>query len=369
MRIAVLGKKYPFCGIVTYCRELIGALRQAGHQVMFCHVHDAADGEECLPALLRTPLFVVPRPAALRQLADKLQLFSPDLVHASFALGPLDWCLPRLCQQLGIPLVATFHVALDHRPSFPGQVSALVYQLYGPTLRACQRVIVFSEGQARRVAELGVPGNRLRVLPHGVDLRRYSPGESHFRRAHPAHLLFTYMGRLDPEKNVHQLLSAWAGLRRSPDTKLALVGDGVLAARLRARWGHLSGVHWLGWIQDEAARIDILRGSDVFLLPSSIEGLSLALLEAMACGAVPAATDVGADGEVISGVGWTLDPSRLSEGLPQVMQQAIASPDEIRRRRPLVRQRIEQRYGLSDNMLRLQRIYHEALSVNKPLAP
>ncbi|MEB3221261.1 MAG: glycosyltransferase family 4 protein [Candidatus Sericytochromatia bacterium] len=371
MRIAILGKKHPFCGIVTYCRELASGLREAGHEVLLCHVHDGPSPDEAevaLPLMWRTPLFVVPSPRALGQLEARLRRFQPDLVHASFALGPLDWALPGLCRRLGVPLVATVHVALDHRPSLPGRVSDLVYRAYGPTLRRCELVIVFSEAQAARVRQAQVAPGRIAVLPHGVDVQRYAPGPSLYRATLHARALVCYMGRIDAEKNVGTLLEAWRRLGPPADSHLALIGDGYMRAGLEARHRGLARVHWLGFVADEARRIDILRGAEVFVLPSSVEGLSLALLEAMACGAAPVATDVGADGEVIAGVGRTLDPRRLDQALAPALGGLLAQPNELARLRRLSRARVETHYAHQENMQRLQRLYEGVAGRRRPLA-
>jgi glycosyltransferase involved in cell wall biosynthesis len=371
MRIAILGKKHPFCGIVTYCRELADGLREAGHEVLLCHVHDDPSpprDEVQLPLLWRTPLFVVPAPSALAALEARLRQFRPDLVHASFALGPLDWAIPGLCRTLGVPLVATMHVALDHRPSLPSRVSDLVYRAYGPTLRGCDAVIVFSQAQAARLREAGVALGRIAVLPHGVDVQRYSPGPSEYREALHARALVCFMGRIDAEKNVGALLQAWQRLGPPQDAHLALIGDGYMRRSLQARHHALARVHWLGFVRDEASRIDILRGADLFVLPSSVEGLSLALLEAMACGAAPVATDVGADGEVVEGVGRTLDPRALSDALAPTLAGLLAQPDEVARLRRLSRARVEARYARQDNMARLQGLYQGVTRRRTPLA-
>lgn len=360
MRIAIIGKKFPFCGIVTYCRELVRALRAAGHEVAFYYLHHedvGEDREESLPYLLKTHMFTVPKPDAAQRLAAHLRDFRPDVVHAQFALGPLDWQLPELCASLGVPLVATFHVALDHRPTFPNRVSALVYRLYARTLRRCDRVVIFSESQKAKLMALGVPGPAVCVLPNGVDVRRYRPGPSAFKAEIGAERLLTYMGRLDPEKNVGKLLRAWRDLAPDPSVQLAIMGDGVLGSKLRAKWGDLPGVHWLGFVADEARRIDVLRGSDVFVLPSSVEGLSIALLEAMACGAVPLATDVGADGEVVEGVGRIVDPLTLKTDLAPAIAALLADPAELDRLRGQARKRVVSRYAFADNVAALEGIY------------
>lgn len=365
MRIAVIGKKYPFCGIVTYCREQVLALRERGHEVAFYYLHNEeveAEDEDALPYLLKTHMFTIPARDARARLIENLKAFKPDVVHASMALGTLDWQLPEICSEAGVPLVVTFHVALDHRPTFPNRVSALVYRLYARTLRRCDRVIIFSERQKQKLIDLGVPGPTVAVVPNGVDTKRYQPGPSAFKAEVGARRLVTFMGRLDPEKNVGKLLTAWRELAPPADVQLAIMGDGVLGERLRAKFADVPNVHWLGFVADEARRIDVLRGSDLFVLPSSVEGLSLALLEAMACGAVPVATDVGADGEVIAGCGTIVDPLTLHDDLgPAIAQLLAVSDHELAALRVRTRKRIATRYAATENVAALERLYAEAV--------
>lgn len=368
MRIAVIGKKYPFCGIVTYCRELRQALEARGHEVAFYYMHN--EEEEALPYLFKTHMFTVPALDARAKLAQGLAEFKPDVVHASFALGPLDWSIPEICAELGVPLVATFHVALDHRPTFPNQVSAWVYRLYASTLARCDRVVIFSEHQRDKLDGLGVPRENVVVLPNGVDVQRYRPGPSRFRASLGDGPLMTegnslrligYMGRLDPEKNVGSLLEAFANTPLPVGTQLAIMGDGVLASRLRKKYAEVQNVHWLGFVEDEAERIDVLRGCDLFVLPSSVEGLSLALLEAMACGAVPVATDVGADGEVIEGVGKVIDPTKLDTELGPAIAELLAHPHHLQRLRGATRKRVVERYAFHQNVNALLEVYAGAI--------
>lgn len=371
MRIAIIGKKYPFCGIVTYCRELIRALRAEGHTVAFYYLYNGEveeEQEDGLPYLLRTHMYTVPSTGAPERLKERLAAFRPDVVHASYALSFLDFALPDLCAELNVPLVVTYHVAFDRRPSLPNRVSAMVYRMYARTLAKCQRVIVFSEPQKDRLVSLKVPAGLVQVLPNGVDVNRYRPGESDFKREIGARMLITYMGRIDPEKNVGALLRAFTQLELPEDVHLALMGDGVLASKLRPRYEDHPRIHWLGFVEEEARRVDVLRGSDLFVLPSSVEGLSIALLEAMACGAAPIATDVGADGEVIAGCGRIVNPKRLRWDLAPALQTLVEAPDEVARLREEARRRVVSRYAFKQNIERLLRVYQEARAEGWPVA-
>src|SRR5207244_10006155 len=102
------------------------------------------------------------------------------------------------------------------------------------------------------------------------------------RAAFRAERLFSFLGRLDPEKNVDHLLAAFLDVDPPASLKLVLVGGGSERRRLERRFGD-ERVVFTGTVTDERERIAILRASAAFFLPSSIEGLPLAMLEAMDC--------------------------------------------------------------------------------------
>ena len=118
----------------------------------------------------------------------------------------------------------------------------------------------------------------------------------------------------DPEKNVQSLVEAFLAADPPADLRLALAGSGSERRRLQARYQD-HRLAFLGSLTDESERIALLRSAEAFFLPSSIEGLSLALLEAMACGACPVATDVGVDGDAVRGAGVVLEPLHLDSEL------------------------------------------------------
>ena len=107
------------------------------------------------------------------------------------------------------------------------------------------------------------------------------------------------MGRLATEKNVEALLRAWK-LVQPEGCVLVVVGDGPLRNTLETTYSS-ENIIWWGYEADQQRRAALLQAAEVFLLPSLVEGLSLALLEAMASGCACVATDAGADGEVLAG--------------------------------------------------------------------
>lgn len=385
--IAWLGKKSPFCGNVTYGLSTTAALKQRGHEISFIHFDTPAGGlgknhdeavtslgsnagdnpEVALPYLVKSQVYTIPSPGAQRELRESLERLQPDLVHASLTLSPLDFRLPDLCQQLGLPLVATFHPPFDAAlRNLSSGTQQLTYQLYAPSLARYDRVVVFSDLQADVLMRLGVPANRLAVIPNGVDPEQWAPSampESaellELRQRFAGRRVFLYMGRIATEKNVEALLRAWRLVQLQGCT-LVVVGDGPVRQSLMQSYGPETNVHWWGHEPDQAKRVALLQLAEVFLLPSLVEGLSLALLEAMASGTACVATDAGADGEVLEGgAGIVISTqgvtTQLRTLLPVLRDQPVLTAELGRR----ARQRALERYTLVRNIDQLERLYAE----------
>ena len=371
MHIAWIGKKSPFCGNVTYSREITNALLDRGHQVSFLHFSqeesEPHNWPECaevsLPFLYKSQVYTIPTLKATKVLTQSLKQLKPDLVHASLTLSPLDFLLPEICAELDLPLIATFHTPFAGKGAkLKSGTQLLAYQLYAPFLVNYDRVIVFSQVQRDLLARLGVSAANVAVIPNGVDVQKYSPGPSNLKAQFRAERLFVYQGRLAPEKNVEALLRAWKQSEMRPGSKLLIVCDGPLTTSLEPFYGPEYGIFWLGFVADENRRIEILRGSDVFILPSLVEGLSLSLLEAMACGVACLATDVGADGEVLeNGAGVVLSTRRVASELRTLLPVFQDHPELTILLGQKARARVLDRYTLNDNISQLERLYTQVL--------
>lgn len=396
MHIAWLGKKSPFCGNVTYSREVTNALLDRGYQVSFLHFAQEAEldrnkaawsmangkwgagiapssfapslapascNEVSLPCLYKSQIYTIPTFKSSKVLMKSLRRLQPDVVHASLTLSPLDFLLPEICQELNIPLVATFHPPFDRKlRNLTSGTQHLMYQLYAPFLAHYDSTIVFSQIQRDILVKLGVPQERVAVIPNGVDAVKYSPGPSGLKSELKANRIFVYQGRIAPEKNVESLLKAWKQCNFGPGNLLAIVGDGPLAASLQLFYGEDDGIVWLGFVADEERRIEILRGADVFILPSLVEGLSLSLLEAMACGLACLATDAGADGEALEeGAGIVLHTQRVRSQLQTLLPLFCDHPEMSQMLGQKARQRAMERYTLSQNITELEKLYAQVL--------
>ncbi len=377
MHVAWLGKKSPFCGNVTYGREVTNALLDRNHHVSFFHFTHAeqfADQgpnfqEVTIPCLFKSQVYTVPKLRSAKVLTQALKRCKPDVVHASLTLSPLDFMLPELCEELGLPLVATFHPAFDAQiRNWAAGTQYLTYQLYAPALANYNRTIVFSYLQKDLLIKLGVPAERIAVIPNGVDVAKYSPAtpamRAQLRRRSPNQRTFVYMGRMAPEKNVESLLKAWKVSNMGPNSRLLMLGSGPLLSSLKAQYGEELGVEWLGFVAEEEKRIEILRAADVYILPSLVEGLSLSLLEAMACGLACIATDAGADGEVLdNGAGVVMRTTQSVATQLQTLLPVFRDHGELTALLgQKARQRVLDRYTLEANITQVESLYESVLS-------
>ncbi len=384
--IAWLGKKTPFCGNVTYGLCTTEALKKRGHQTSFIHFDNpgapgcgntsllAHDPDVSLPYLVKSQVYTIPSPRAQKELRESLERLQPDVVHASLTLSPLDFRLPELCQALGIPLVATFHPPFDAGlRNLTAGTQQLTYQLYAPALSRYDRVIVFSDLQAEVLNRLGVHEKRLAVIPNGVDPDRWSGAPTHpapisdelhaVRSRLGDQRVFLYMGRIATEKNVEALLRAWR-LIQPKGCRLVIVGDGPLRSSLQNVYANgIGDLLWWGYEANLKTRIALLQCAEVFVLPSLVEGLSLALLEAMACECACVATDAGADGEVLAGgAGIVLSTqgvtTQLRTLLPVLRDQPLLTQELGRR----ARGRIMERYRMVSNIDALEVLYDSLIT-------
>ncbi len=132
----------------------------------------------------------------------------------------------------------------------------------------------------------GVIAEKAYLIPNYIDVARFAPVSE--RDKDDAADVLLYVGRLEPQKNLHALVEAMAGTR----WKLHVYGEGSLRESLEtlAADGSVE-VRFFGRVSnEELARR--MGGYRYFVLPSLYEGLPKALLEAMACGLVCLCTPV-----------------------------------------------------------------------------
>src|SRR5262249_51989107 len=144
-------------------------------------------------------------------------------------------------------------------------------------LHGAARVHYTSEAERREAALVGAPG-RATVIPHGIELDRFStcPSRGWLRRRAPqldGRMVVLFLSRIDQKKGLDLLLPAFAQLRPArSDVALVIAGEGhpAFVGTLRAqaqRLGIANDIYWAGLLNDDE-KVEALADADLFVLPS-----------------------------------------------------------------------------------------------------
>ena len=348
-------------GLSTYSRETVRGLRARGADVRF--VSHRGDGDIAPapgPAQLRALRFktmTMPLPGNTAHIERVLDEFKPDVVHCSWSFSLLDGQIGRMAHRRGAAAVATFHLPYAAPHSARGRVLQGLYRYHVRNLQHYDACVALSEGQRDLLVDAGYPASRIEVIHNGVDVDTITPGPSSLKRKLEARFVVLSMGRLDPEKRVPALLRTFLDLEWPDDHVLVIAGDGVQRNRIRRLAEGHANVRVVGVVADAEKRLDLLRGADVFVIPSTAEGLALSMLEAMAAGCAVIATDVGEDGAALGDAGMLIPARPLQPALHEAL--ATLRDDEQMRAGFGVRARarVAEHYGLQGNLDKLLDIY------------
>jgi glycosyltransferase involved in cell wall biosynthesis len=243
-----------------------------------------------------------------------------DLVFA-FAGVPAGGIALGLRATAGLPYVVSLQ-----GPDVPGFEDRyrLVYRVLTPFIRQVWRraaaVLAISQ-RHRALAWQTIPGLPIDIIYNGVDLSQFTPVD-HAARAAGAPVRILCAARLIERKGQHHLLAAAQVLKARGIDHFTLVfagtGDFEPALRQQAEQSGLAAhVEFLGFVP-RTAMPDVYAQADIFCLPSFNEGMSMALLEAMASGLPVVVTETGGVDELIDGNGLVVpwaNPVRLADGL------------------------------------------------------
>ncbi len=221
-------------------------------------------------------------------------------------------------------------------------------RLRNAIFRRCDGYVAISPALARVYEDAGLPKEKLRLIPQGVDTERFRPADDRQALRDRLQLpatgrLLVFVGSLIERKGIDVLLSAWESIHaRAPDATLVLVGvdrfdddpaaakflgDGLAALSAGARRRVV-----LTGVRDDVDQY--LRAADLFVFPSRREGFGAVMIEAMACAIpcivaeLPDITDFIFDTEELSGV---VVPQERPDALADEAVRLLEDPQRARR--------------------------------------
>ena len=172
------------------------------------------------------------------------------------------------------------------------------------------------------------PESKTSTITIGVENKRIGGIPQDLKNIFEGNIILTHIGSFVPEKNHEGLLREFAVIHRSiPSAQLFLIGKGYLEQEIKKKVqesNFKNNVHFLGYREDV---LDILANSDVFVLPSLVEGLPAVILEAMFCKTPVVAYNVGGISEILNPETGNLIKKNDEASFAEAVIKVINNPD------------------------------------------
>jgi glycosyltransferase involved in cell wall biosynthesis len=362
LRIAFIGGRgviSKYSGIEAYYEEVGKRLAGMGHQVTaYCRTYFTPDVREHNGiAVVRLPTVRSKHlETLLHTFFSTIHVISQpcDIVHYH-ALGPaLFSFVPRL---LGKKTVVTVQ-GLDWQRQKWGRIASAVLRLgEQAAVRLPSATIVVSRTLRQHYWDRhGAPTS---YVPNGGLIRDRRVPEKILEWGLEPQRYILFLGRFSPEKGCHLLMEAYEQL----DTEIKLVMAGAssycddYSQRLRTHVGER--IKMLDWVSGGALD-ELLTNAMLFVMPSDLEGLSLALLDAMGAGVCVLTSDVPENREAIEDAGFTFRRGDVSD-LADRLRFLVANPAVREAAGEAAKRRIREHYQWMDIAAKTERVYFETM--------
>ena len=212
-----------------------------------------------------------------------------------------------------------------------------------------------------------LPGTQL--IPNGVDITCFQPAHTDTSLTRQSQVVLC-LARLSYQKGIDVLLQAWRLVHEQvPRARLIIVGTGPLQSQLERMARELEVANWVEFagLQNDAVA-QLHRGS-ISVLPSRYEGMSHAILEAMACGLPCIATRVSGSEDLIQhGVNGLLVECEDYQGLAQALICLLDDSELARKYGEAARATVEKHYSLEHIVDTYIELYHRVSEAKWPTA-
>lgn len=312
-------------------------------------------------------------------LKKALNKFQPDVIHNQTA-EMIAIAARRYAKKYDVPMVSTGHAYPDNITS---QVKLLkpIKKPVDAMLRTYMASFLKHSEYATMPTEMAiddlVPKNRRRFdvtvepLSNGVDLSKFTPGKASAKvlkkfRLEPGKLRVLYVGRVDPEKSLGNVVTAFAGVAEEvPEAELVIVGDGTDRRHLidlAQALGISDKVKFPGRIMPPDVT-EIYRGATMFATASETETQGIVLIEAAATGLPLVAVDAGAVSELCQNKknGVLCKPGDLV-GMTDAMVSILKDAD-LQQKYGEKSLEISKKHDLNRTLKRFEEIYEEAITL------
>ena len=323
------------------------ALAAKGHDVVIYARKESADQPErqslaprlAVEYLTAGPLAPVPADQLSQYVKDIASHLSarwakkaPAIVHAFHWTNGL--AALSAAREHPIPVVVSFGSlgAAERRHRIPGSADSARLRLEPGIAKAATTVLASTAEEVSELARLGTPNAKVRLVPCGVDTKKFKPAGRVAKRNHRPQLIA--IGSLAEYRSLDKIMRCLVDL---PTVELTIVGGPEaedlesdhgyrILGKLAAHLGIADRLKFAGHVSDDDLP-KLLRSADLLVSTARYEPQSVAAIRAMACGVPVIATSVGSYADaVIDGTSGMLIPPSRPEMLGARLRDLLSTP-------------------------------------------
>ena len=380
---------YAFGGPVKVVYQISKELVRRGHEVTV-YTTDAKDFNSRVnlePVKFVDGIKVYYFRNLTLMLVKKFKLFiTPQLVlHAKSEVGKFDIVhlheyrtfqnilVAHYAKKHDVPYVLQAHGSLPRIMAWP-RLKWIYDVLFGyRLLRDSSKVIALNHVEAKQYKAMGVPEEKLAIIPNGINLSEYAklPPKGNFKKKFNIpedKKIILYLGRIHRIKGVDFLIKAYAYLKNEMNYKNAVLviagpDDGYLkeAQGIANRLGISKNVLFTGQLYGRD-KLEAYVDSEFYVLPSRYETFPMAALEAYACGKPIIASNVGGLRElVVNGeTGLLIDVGDIDQ-LAKAIHSLLNNEAEVEKMGSKGMQYVKSNFSIEKVVERLEKVYEEAV--------
>lgn len=364
---------YPYVGgQERYVKNLAKALVRSGHEVeIFASDFPKGTGIERFDGIRVRRFRVLGRlfnnpisPAIFFDLLRSCKNF--DIIHAHNEHGFSSLCCSFMRSNRNPPFIVTCHGQLK----FDNPMKDFIERAYSKSLAVrllgrADAVIALSTQDRKYINSLGVPSEKIRVIPNGVDLAEYNYHRSDvWNKALEGKRVVLFVGPILRRKGPHVLIQAIPLIvEKHPDTVFVFAGTGNFkeeAQRLCRSLKVERHTFFTGYVPTDRLH-NLYQRSDIFVLPSYSEGLPYTVLDAMAFSKPIVSTLLPCLEEYLSGLALLISPGDIKA----LAQSVIDLLDDVKMARELGargRKLLETRLNWDAVVKKVLNVYSEVLN-------
>jgi len=309
---------------------------------------------------------------SLNMVMDPLR-YNLDVVHAHISEPGIEFAVLNYIKKKKIPFILTLHGDPQKSYGLPASELYLFFykHLLDKMLRCANLIVSPSRYYMNESKFLRKYKNKIRIVPHGIDVKKFSIRESPDGCREKLSIpkdkyILLYMGHLAPYKGPHILIKALDEVvKHTRDVIVIFAGGGKMENELKKlaqKVGVANNVRFEGFVK-ESLKPFYYKSADIFILPSInlLEMFGIVNLEAMVCGLPVISSKLGGIPEIVkNGKNGLLVPPSNVDALSNATVYLLEN-ENLRRRMGKLGAKIASEYSWNRIAERMEKIYKEVL--------